>query len=118
MVGALSHCFIGRKISCIKNTERESQTVGKTEASGVYFNQESQNIIVIIVFFVNQILFHIFIIKSFTNRKLFLGKSCQDRPMITGLAVHMENLCALPALQQWLVGVHIVDMGGESVRGC
>ena len=37
--------------------------------------------------------------------------------MITGLAVHMENLSALPVLQHRLVGVHIVDMGGESVRG-
>ena len=37
--------------------------------------------------------------------------------MIAGPALHMENLSALPARQQGLVGVHIVDVGGEPVTG-
>ena len=36
--------------------------------------------------------------------------------MITGVTVHVENLSALPALQQGLVSKHIVDMGRESSR--
>ena len=56
-------------------------------------------------------------IKTCTNIILFLGKSSEDWSVITGLAVHMENLSALPALQHRLVGVHIVDMGVEPVSG-
>ena len=37
--------------------------------------------------------------------------------MITGVTVHVENLRALPVLQQGLVSEHIVDMGGEPVKG-
>ena len=37
--------------------------------------------------------------------------------MITGVTVHVENLSALPSLQQGSVSKHIVDMGGEPVTG-
>ena len=37
--------------------------------------------------------------------------------MIASVALNMENLSAFPAFQQGLVSIHIVDMGGESVRG-
>ena len=47
---------------------------------------------------------------------LFLGKSGQDRSVVAGPTLHMENLSAGPALQQGLVGVDVVDMGGEPGR--
>ena len=103
MVGALSPCFIGRKISCIKNTERESQTVGKIAASWVSLNQESQNIIVIIFFFKSTFISCIY------NKKFHKQRAISWK-ILPGLAYdhwpccpHGEPLCTAspPAVVCW-----------------